>query len=74
MGQGVNEADEVSPTHGSDRIKVKDAIGWPAQGFTHAHDSAINEFMSTQELISKEVENLPEPCSVKSMILRDSFA
>ena len=25
------------------------------------HDSAINEFMSTQELISKEVENLPEP-------------
>ena len=25
------------------------------------HDSAINDDMSTQELIIKEVENLPEP-------------
>jgi len=30
-------------------------------GFTHKHDSAINSAMSTQELIIKEVENLPEP-------------
>ena len=30
-------------------------------GFTRARDSAINDDMSTQELIIKEVENLPEP-------------
>ena len=32
-----------------------------AQRFTHVRDSAINGYMSTQELIKKEVENLPEP-------------
>jgi len=32
-----------------------------AQRFTPKRDSAINKNMSTQELISKEVEGLPEP-------------
>jgi Protein of unknown function (DUF2281) len=31
-----------------------------AQRFTRKHDSAINEIMSTQELIQKEVAGLPE--------------
>lgn len=30
------------------------------EGFTPAADSAINEGMSTQDLINKEIENLPE--------------
>jgi hypothetical protein len=29
--------------------------------FTRVPDSAINDDMSTQELINKEIENLPEP-------------
>src|SRR5687768_14498287 len=31
------------------------------QRFTHVCDSAINNDMSTRELIIKEIENLPEP-------------
>lgn len=32
-----------------------------AETFTRKHNSAINSAMSTQELIIKEVERLPEP-------------